>query len=193
MSKQELRKKYIKERKSFSSGKVESASLKVFQQVIKYMASLNSSISKVFLYYPYKNELNIFKHFKTNKKYKLFLPHCINANDMEFKQYSSEEDLEKDHHGIYSPKKDLESHLPDKNSLIIVPCVSVSETGYRIGYGAGFYDKFLSKHKNNIDQRNVICICFEKFLTKTDLSDSWDVKIEVIITENRTLVLPYGT
>ena len=54
------------------------------------------------------------------------------------------DDLELRENGIYEPREGLEEYVPSQQSICIVPAVVFDKEGYRIGYGKGFYDRFLS-------------------------------------------------
>ena len=66
--------------------------------------------------------------------------------------------------------------------LIIVPGVSFDESFNRLGYGKGYYDKFL-KNKNIFK----LGICFEEQLVSNLPIDEWDIKVDMIITEKKIL------
>ena len=65
--------------------------------------------------------------------------------------------------------------------IIIVPLVAFSESGARLGHGAGYYDRFLKKHKD----AETIGAAFE-FQKYTDIPvEKWDVGLDKIITEEQ--------
>ena len=115
------------------------------------------------------------------------LPRCGLNNSMDFRKIAYEDELEKDNYGILTPKRECEVLSPDQKTLIVVPCVSISKEGYRIGYGAGYYDKFLLKHDENLKESQIVALCYSAFVTDNSYNDSWDKKINVIITEEDIL------
>jgi 5-formyltetrahydrofolate cyclo-ligase len=64
--------------------------------------------------------------------------------------------------------------------IIVVPTVGISPTGVRLGYGHGFYDKFLAK-KDTI----TISLVLEKQIIKNIPKSKHDINIDWIITEDR--------
>ncbi|NLY11638.1 MAG: 5-formyltetrahydrofolate cyclo-ligase [Firmicutes bacterium] len=66
--------------------------------------------------------------------------------------------------------------------LIIVPGLAFNAQGYRIGYGGGYYDQFLPHVRGR-----TIALCFDRFLREDIPVESWDIPVEIIITEKRVL------
>ena len=73
--------------------------------------------------------------------------------------------------------------MPSLETLILVPCVAVNHHGYRVGYGAGYYDRYLQKYRSSIGKGKVVFICYSKHLFEQDFQDEWDERADCIITE----------
>ena len=71
---------------------------------------------------------------------------------------------------------------PTDNDLdvILVPTVGISQTGVRLGYGHGFYDKFLAIHKTT-----TISLILEKQILKNIPKLEHDVSVDWIVTEEK--------
>lgn len=112
----------------------------------------------------------------------VFYPLCIDKQgEMKFLKVDSNEDLQNGMYDIPEPKSTCDEYKPEQNDLIIVPCLSVDNNGYRIGYGKGYYDRFL-KDFNGVS----ICPCYHELLTDSLPTDEYDVKINILITEKFT-------
>lgn len=110
---------------------------------------------------------------------RLFYPLCLDKNgNMEFLKVDSEDDLKIGMYNIPEPEKTCEKYIPKENDIIIVPCLSFDKNGYRIGYGKGYYDRFL-KDFNGIS----ICPCYEELITDTLPYDKTDVKVKITVTQ----------
>lgn len=117
-----------------------------------------------------------------NEEKSVFCPVCTDGNgNMKFYRVDSEDDLSIGMYGISEPKPYCEEYKPKENDIVIVPCLSVDKNGYRIGYGKGYYDRFL-KDFNGVS----ICPCCEEMLTDTLPTDEYDIKMNIIVTQNST-------
>ena len=72
---------------------------------------------------------------------------------------------------------------PSEVDLIIVPGVAFDKCGYRIGYGGGYYDRFLS----NLDHVTKISLAFNMQLIDKIPTDHFDIPVNYIITEKEII------
>ena len=92
--------------------------------------------------------LEIFKNFKNNR-FRLSLPVISRNNSMDFYIWSFNDPLIINEKGIPEPYKKLKVY-PD---VMIVPLVAFDKNKFRLGYGGGYYDRYInsiSKIKKNI-------------------------------------------
>ncbi len=109
----------------------------------------------------------------------LSLPKLIDDN-LIFKKISSLKDLEKGSFSILEPKE----NCADTSDLdvILVPSIAMTRNGQRLGYGYGYYDRYLSSTKSK-----TIALTYSKQIVKHIPETENDVRIDYIITENETL------
>lgn len=182
MDKKELRKKYILIRNKIENKQEKSKVIiqKVKQEEVykkaKVIGIYKSILSEV------DTSLLINDALKSEKT--VALPRVM-GNDMIFyKINSTKEHLEKSEFGIEEPKANNENYIDVKSiDLIIVPGVCFDTEKNRVGFGKGFYDRFLRNH--NI---STIAICFDEQILKYEKipTNSFDVQVEKVITEQRT-------
>lgn len=113
------------------------------------------------------------------------VPRCLPGHCLEFVAIASLDQLVPAPFNLLEPSKDLsaltEGHMDD--SICIVPALLVDTKGYRLGYGAGFYDRFLSTYSGK-----KICLAYQQNLSKTELPHTaFDVPIDMVITESGVL------
>jgi 5-formyltetrahydrofolate cyclo-ligase len=98
---------------------------------------------------------------------------------MIFRSYNSHKDLVSNSYGIMEPSQDSEEAVP---SIIIVPLVAFSLTGYRLGYGGGYYDRYIEK---NLKNKNFVTIGLGFSFQKYDKlpHEKHDQKLNWILTE----------
>ena len=74
-------------------------------------------------------------------------PRCNTAeHTMEFKYVSSLDELHEGQYSIKEPSEDAETVTDFSRSVCIVPALVFDRAGYRVGYGKGYYDRFLGKY-----------------------------------------------
>lgn len=115
----------------------------------------------------------------------LAAPRCLPGHRLEFVTITSLDQLVPAPFNLLEPAEELsaltESQMND--SICIVPALLVDTKGYRLGYGAGFYDRFLSTYSGK-----KICLAYQQNLSKTMLPHSeFDVPVDMIITESDVL------
>ncbi|MFQ5835044.1 MAG: 5-formyltetrahydrofolate cyclo-ligase [bacterium] len=96
-----------------------------------------------------------------------------------------ERELEPGTLGIFQPKKNFYRPLKiEELELVIVPGVALDKRGNRLGFGKGFYDRFLKKTPDRIKS---IALAFELQLVDDIPTQSHDARVDYIITEKRII------
>lgn len=112
-----------------------------------------------------------------------FFPLCVDSfGKMEFLKVASSDDLQSGMYNIPEPKGTCEKYIQKENDLIIVPCLSVDREKNRIGYGKGYYDRFL-KGFNGVS----LCPCYCEMVTNKLPIDENDIKINIIVTDKEVI------
>ena len=113
------------------------------------------------------------------------VPRCLPGHCLEFVAIASLEQLVAAPFNLLEPAKELPALTEDQknNSICIVPALLVDTKGYRLGYGAGFYDRFLSTYPGK-----KICLAYQQNLSQTTLPHTaFDVAVDMVITESEVL------
>ncbi|MEW8973496.1 MAG: 5-formyltetrahydrofolate cyclo-ligase [Tissierellaceae bacterium] len=93
-------------------------------------------------------------------------------------------ELELGYYNILTPKKEFIRFIPPEEiDLIIVPGVAFDKNGYRVGYGGGYYDRFLSNLPNVV----TIGIAFELQMIDEVPKDKFDIPVNFIFTEKKVI------
>ena len=97
-----------------------------------------------------------------------------------FRTVKSFEKLEKGSFGILEPKDDW----PEEKSfdVILVPAIGLAKEGSRIGYGHGYYDKFLADKSVT-----KIALTYNKQIIKSIPHSDYDIKMDWIVSENESI------
>lgn len=113
------------------------------------------------------------------------VPRCLPGHCLEFVAIASLEQLVAAPFNLLEPVKELPALTEDQknNSICIVPALLVDTKGDRLGYGAGFYDRFLSTYPGK-----KICLAYQQNLSRTMLPHTaLDVAVDMVITESEVL------
>lgn len=182
MNKKDFRKKLIVERDTLSISERIETDRKIFSRLIEDSSFISAEL--ILVYVSIGSEINtkdIIKYcFECGKR--VAVPYCKNKK-MDFYFINSFDDLTCVQFGIPIVDADNAEAVTDfSDALCIVPALSADESGYRLGYGGGYYDRFLSE---NIV--SAVCLCRDKFYCSKLPHDKYDIRIKRIITESKTV------
>ena len=181
-TKEQIRKRIIQIRNQMTSEEVAHKSSLIAQKVLK--TPEYEEADNILLYADYRHEVmtrEIFDDAVLRKK-KVFFPKSNDDGTMNFYQVVSVKQLESGYKGIKEPVVDeryLYRFLRNEDTLIIVPGVGFDTKGYRVGYGKGFYDRFLQDKR----QVTAIGLCFSNQVIEEIPHDVYDIRMDKIITE----------
>lgn len=182
--KRDIRNKVLKDRKGLDTQVVNSLSNEITQIIINW--DVYKTSKSIMVYSAIKNEVNlsmvVIDALKNDKVvvYPKSIKDTINILPC---IVSNIEELKVGEYGILEPPA---NKIINKNDLdmVFVPGVAYDYNGYRIGYGAGYYDRFLEDY---IGIKVGICYSFQ--MVKDAYKDEHDIKMDYIITEKGILKL----
>lgn len=137
-------------------------------------------------YYPAHSEADVRPALRAALKAgrKVALPLCDKNKPgaMTFRLIRSEEELSPGKFGVMEPSETTEQ-LPEellkqKDAIAIVPALSFDKKGYRLGYGGGYYDRFLSYFAGT-----TVGICYASLLKEELPRGFFDRRVDLILTE----------
>ena len=178
MNKSEIRKKILKIRKHNSCG-----NLKInFEQITEILKEKNIKGRTVGGYYPYNYEIDIMEILKNfeKKKYQISLPKIKKNSEMDFFHWSIKDPLSINQYGIPEPISNKVKY-PD---ILLVPLVAYDKNLNRIGYGGGFYDRYIKKI---VKIKKIITIGLAYSFQKVNKIpvDKFDIRLDFIVTEKK--------
>ena len=180
MIKSKIRKKILDIRKKKNNKNIKFPFLKIFKEIKK-----NISKKKIVGgYYPVNFEINILEFLEKLeiKGVQLCLPIVKKDNKMDFYSWSTKNLLKLNKYGIPEPEQ-IKKVFPD---IILVPLVAFDSRLYRIGYGGGYYDRYIDKLSN---KKNLLKIGIAHSCQKINRvpTNKYDKKLDIIITEKYVL------
>jgi 5-formyltetrahydrofolate cyclo-ligase len=108
----------------------------------------------------------------------VLVPRCAPNKHLEWCPIKSLDDLLKNTFGIWEPKKEISTAAIPDDSVCLVPGIVFHSQGYRIGYGGGYYDRFLAGY-----QGVSIGLAFEKQLYDDWQPEPYDVGVQYLVSE----------
>ena len=108
------------------------------------------------------------------------VPRCIDGTRlMEFYEIGSLDDLEKRTFGVLEPVPERCALITDfSKSICVVPALLYDLSGYRIGYGGGYYDRFLAHYPGY-----KVGVTYVKCIRRRILHGRYDVPVSALVTE----------
>lgn len=139
----------------------------------------------VCVYMPTGNEIDtteIIRYCKENGK-RLAAPR-VNGDTMEFYYFTDETDMEQGAYDIWEPTET--EAVEDEESLVIMPGVAFDLSCNRIGYGKGYYDRYLSAHTH----MKKVALAYDFQIVGRIKREVHDVRPDVVVTESRVIMKP---
>ncbi|MBR4950066.1 MAG: 5-formyltetrahydrofolate cyclo-ligase [Clostridia bacterium] len=168
-----LRKKLKEKRKSIKNLDTEK---KIIENLTGFLNEKN--LKNILCYVSLEAEIGT-EEILYNSDFNIAVPKVL-GDYMEFYELS---ELEVGYFGVREPKGDV---IVNKNDYdcCITPGLSFTKSGERIGYGKGYYDKYLMDFKNL-----KIGLCYDEMLSDFIPTEKNDIKMDVIITEKEVIIL----
>lgn len=182
--KEKLRKELLERRKSISEPEYYGASADIIEQLKEQAEYRNARTIHSYVSINQRREVETRELIKEMlaKGTEVVVPITdFEAGTLTHVRLTSYQDLESNKWGVLEPVNGQEV-LPEALELVIVPMVAADEECNRIGYGEGFYDRFLSQ---------VSCpkigLIFERNVVDELPTEDFDVPLNKIITEERII------
>lgn len=181
IKKQALRNEALRYRQGLSEKEKESLDKKIENKLLKLWQYCESDV--ILIYKSARTEITtdgiILDALKKGKQ--VYLPRCdYNDTTIDFYRIDGLDNLEKRRFGLFEPPADGSKRLSDfSQGLCIVPALVFDRQGNRIGYGRGYYDRFLCNFSGF-----TAGLCYDRALKQEIPFSKHDVKIQTIVTQS---------
>ena len=112
--------------------------------------------------------------------YAVALPRCLPGRKMEARAVSGLDDLRPGAYGIPEPGEACPVVGRERIDLILVPNLCCDKQGYRLGHGAGYYDRYLAGYAGV-----TAALCPEEWLQERLPRDDFDLPVQFVLTETQ--------
>ena len=176
MNKSEIRKKLLKARKLNNNKNL----VIKFSNIVKILKKEKVNRKIIGGYYPYNHEVDTIQILKKFEKqnYIISLPKIKKNSQMNFFDWSTTDPLMINNYGIPEP---ISNKIVFPN-IILVPLVAYDKNLNRVGYGGGFYDRYLKRIKK-IKKVTAVGLAYSFQKVNKIPNNQHDIKLDYIITD----------
>lgn len=182
-SKKEIRAEVKKYRREATQEQIHTNSDAICEKFVNLPEFKEAGV--VFAYMDCKNEVETKKVIEQCwKDGKVVAVPKVFGKNMKYYVITSYDDLEEGYYGIPEPKYENLQEIVSEDGLMILPGIAFDTDRHRVGYGGGFYDRYLEEHPN----MKKIAFAFEFQMFEKVPFEEFDRQPEKIITEKRIII-----
>lgn len=177
----------LKRRKSLTALQISKKSAEIASKLFTLDSFKNAK--SVMFYCSFSGEVDtkLMVDYALAQGKKVFLP-CANekAKTLNALEFNSKCVLEKGPYGILQPiQKAKKSRAVKHFDIVVVPAIAFDKCGYRVGFGHGYYDRFLASANYSFS----VGLAYDFAVVKSLPKESFDVPVNVLITEKRVVAV----
>ena len=175
MNKQELRKAIREQKRAMTVEQIEEKSRRLGELFLASDAYKNAKT--VYGYLPYNQEVRTVAMLEQAMRdgKRVAVPKCY-GDEMRFIFMDDLSKVEKGYANIPEPIED-EPIADDETALVLMPGMAFDPYGHRIGYGGGFYDKFLAKEPNH----PTLALCYDFQMVDFLETEEFDIPVDTVL------------
>ncbi len=176
--KKAIRKAFLEKRNALSKETVSEWSAAIEENILQLVKEKNFQV--IFAYASFRNEPDMFSLLKKLLAMgkTVALPKCKAKGKMTMYRVSDISDLQPGAYGILEPPEHTPV-LPEQADLVLCPGCAFSVEMERMGYGGGYYDRYLPKCSKAV----FAGVCYEICVTDALPTEESDVKMDCLITD----------
>lgn len=180
MTKQELRKIYLGKREKMGESEYERLSRMIIENLFNHGGLGTLSTLHTYLAVVEKKEPDtwpVLDRLKRESPHVRIVVPKMAGEELEHYYYEGLQQLDQNQFGIFEPTHGTPVEL-DRIDAVIVPLLVADKAGHRLGYGRGYYDRFLKQCSTNCKKIGLSLFALEEKVP----TDDWDVKLDLLIT-----------
>ncbi|MBQ8972470.1 MAG: 5-formyltetrahydrofolate cyclo-ligase [Clostridia bacterium] len=177
MNKKALRKDMSAKKAAMTKTQIERASLRLANRLFETQAYQNAQ--SVYCYVSFNQEVDtspiLRRAWRDGKR--VAVPKCY-GKEMRFIWIENMNELAPGFYGIPEPVADAPV-AQDERALIIMPGLAFDREGHRVGYGGGYYDRYLEQQPNH----PTVALCFDFQMLERLNVDAYDIPVDFVIVD----------
>ncbi|KQS25576.1 5-formyltetrahydrofolate cyclo-ligase [Dyadobacter sp. Leaf189] len=185
MKKAFLRKEFLGKRMALAQKEREALNLSITEKTLRYLSEITFSMVHVFLPHPSKNEVDCQPLISLLREKaappRIVAPHVLpGTKEMEHYLLTHETTLIPNQWQIPEPDPHTSVRIePRQIDVVLVPLLAFDQRGFRVGYGGGYYDRFLKECRDDIVKIGLSFFAPVPEITDTNL---YDIPLNACIT-----------
>jgi len=188
MTKEQIRIQQKEHRNKLMADEHKTFSTAVRERLLHTEAFQKSSM--IFTFVSFQSEIDTFEIIRAclSCKKRVFIPK-VESWGMEFYEISGLEGLIRSKYGILEPQSDEKTRYQDgqamrnERKLMLMPGLAFDQHGNRVGYGAGYYDRYLKQYPPA--EFDKIALAYDFQVMEQVPADEYDIRVDVVITPTR--------
>ena len=183
--KTKYRQSILKTRDALDSSEVKRLSQRILKNAHSELAL--EQIETLGSYFAVKNEVNLenLNHQRSQKNLLTTFPKIEPNHAMNLIAPKNLKQLSKNKYDIFEPSDGCKID-PINHEIIIIPTLGVDKNGYRIGYGGGYYDRFLEPILQNINRPMLIGLIYDFQFIDDSINEVHDIKLDIVFSEKQS-------
>ena len=175
MDKKELRKKIREQKRAMTEEQIVAASARLGELFLACEQYKNAKT--IYGYLPYNQEVRTVPMLEQAMKdgKRVAVPKCY-GEEMRFIYMDDLSKVEKGYANIPEPIAD-EPVAEDKTALVLMPGMAFTADGKRMGYGGGFYDKFLAAEPDH----PTVALCYDFQMVEDLPTEEYDIPVDCVL------------
>ena len=170
-----LRRAALQRLRSLSTERVQQVSAQLRQLLLPHL----HSAQHICLYAPLPHEVNLLPLLQEAPEHAYYFPRCLPGRQLCFHRVQEPAtELQPGAHGILAPLPRLADIAPTAVDVIVVPGVAFTRSGKRLGYGGGYYDRYLPRLSPGA---RIIALAMPEQLEHDLPTDELDVRIPLVL------------
>ena len=175
MNKQELRAQIRAQKRAMTEEQIVHKSIRLGELFLNSDAYKNAKT--IYGYLPYNQEVRTVAMLEQAMRdgKRVAVPKCY-GDEMRFIFMDDLSKVEKGYANIPEPVADAPV-ADDETALVLMPGLAFDPQGHRIGYGGGFYDKFLAKEPNH----PTLALCYDFQMVEHLETEKFDIPVDTVL------------
>jgi 5-formyltetrahydrofolate cyclo-ligase len=183
MPKTKLRRLMLDRRKALSNDEQRGKSLLIQERLISLKEYRTAEIIALYSSIHNEVEMEMVTNDAISAGKKVVLP-AMSDGELRFRELTSASNMCRGAFGILEPCDYGKTVDPGLADIIVLPGIAFDVRGHRIGYGKGYYDRALHRLEG---KGKLIAVCYDFQLVDEIMGEPHDVKVDIVITENRVV------